>query len=175
MLPSHSPYRPLPPIPPPPFPRLFGAVVALVLCTLLAAYTTHKIHTMEMLRGERPGAPQRSMQVIPRNRPLGADTVEFFLFDPIANDSYRIQARAPQYARLRPGRTVVVRCLEDDHECFFRDSIYIDDGNMGFDHDLRVLEIVGLLGSFLWIAVALLRWRLEAVRHRKTSIPRRLA
>jgi hypothetical protein len=114
---------------------------------------------MEMLRGERPGAPARTMRVIPGTRAMSSETVEFSLYDAQVNNSYRLQARANQFHRLRVGNVVTVRCLDDDRECFFYDSVYVDDGNMGFDHSLRVVEFAGIAAALMWITIALWRWR----------------
>lgn len=54
------------------------------------------------------------------------------------------------------------------------DSVYINDGNFGFDRFLRVLEALGMLASGLRVAWRLRAWG-RAVRERNQLAPSPLA
>ncbi len=129
-------------------------------CALLCAFTTGKLTEMSRLRGESPGAPERVMTVEREVRRFNPSLAEYELND-ARHGVWRIQLTQTQIERVRYREPVTVRCLEDERECFVPDSIYVDDGNLGFDRALRMLEVFGLFAAALRIVWRLRAWRRE--------------
>lgn len=163
-----APYRAPLPLPPPPRPPLGGWIAGAVLCAALAAFTTHKLAVMSRLRGEADGAPRRFLTLQREARRFNAHQAVYHLYDPDAPERapWEIQLTSAQVSRYRYGDTIAVRCLDDARECFVHDSVYIDDGNMAFDHRLRVMELGGLLVCASVVARRVRSWRAARRAHR---------
>jgi len=153
---SAGPYRVPRAIPPPPRPGIVLPLLAALLCASLAVFTSRKLDTMAMLRGERPGSPERELTVQSVSE-LGRNTWLFILRDPQTQATYRLQARSHQLERLETGSTVRVRCLDDD--CYFADSVYIEDGNVAFDRGLLAVELAGFVAALGYLGLQRRRWR----------------
>jgi hypothetical protein len=155
---STTPYRERWRGPRPAFPNVILAVLVFLGCAALCAFTTGKLATMARLRGFTPGAPERVMTVERVRRTFNRSMAEYELVDE-QRGTWGIQLTRAQIARIRYQTPVFVRCLEDERECFVPDSVYISDGNFGFDRLLRALELLGLLAAATRIAWRLRGWR----------------
>ncbi len=161
--PYREPWRP--PTPPPTRPPWMMLALVTLGCAWLLGFTTHKLATMAKLRGDTPGIAERAMVLDGEFRRFNAFNAEYTLRDPHSEnpEPWRIQLTAAQMVPLRFGDTLRVRCVDDERQCYLRGSVYIDDGNLGFDHGLQRIELAGLAGCVAVLLRRLVRWRL-AVR-----------
>ena len=157
---SNTPYRERWRGPRPAFPNVILAALVFLGCAALSVFTTEKLATMARLRGFTPGAPERVMTVERVRRTFNPAMAEYDLADE-RHGTWKIQLTQAQIERIRYQTPVFVRCLEDERECFVPDSVYISDGNFGFDRLLRAMEIFGLLAAALRITWRLRGWRRE--------------
>ncbi|TAK20034.1 MAG: hypothetical protein EPO40_32565 [Myxococcaceae bacterium] len=141
-------------------PGITLAALVFLCSAALCAFTSHKLAVMSRLRGWTPGAPQRVMTVEHILRRFNASMGEYQLVD-AHGGTWKMQLTAEQLDRIGYHQPVAVRCLEDERECFVPDSVYISDGNFGFDHALRALESLGMLASGLRVGWRLRAWRRE--------------
>jgi hypothetical protein len=148
--------------PPPPRPNVLLAALVCLGCAALCAFTSHKLSVMSQLRGWTPGMPERVMTLAAIRRRFDTGSGEYLLTD-ARRGTWKIQLTDRQLARIGYHVPVRVRCEERARECYVPDSVYVDDGNFGFDQMLRVLEALGVLASGLRIALRLRAWR-RAVR-----------
>lgn len=132
--------------------------IGAVLCASLLWFTTSKIATMLQLRGDDPGIAPRTMVLTRELRRFNPAQAEYELRDP-AGTRWTIQLTATQMYDRRYGDTMRVRCLDDERECFIRDSVFVNDGNLSFDHTLQIIDIVGLLACLAAMARRVVRWR----------------
>ncbi len=157
-----APYRAPQPLALPPRPPLAGLATATVVCALLAAYTTSKLDTMARLRGDVPGIAPRTMVLVGLRRRFSPHQAEYDLVatDDRARGAWTIQLTSTQMRDRRYGDALRVRCLDDDRACYLRDSVYVSDGNVQFDHGLRVIELAGLAVCLTVMARRIVRWRM---------------
>ena len=154
------PYRERGRGPRPAAPVVTVAALVFALCAALTAFTSHKLAVMARLRGWSPGAPSRVMRVVGVRRRFNASAAEYNLLDG-AGGEWAMQLTRAQIERIGFHEPVVVRCLDAERECFVPDSVYIDEGNFGFDRTLLAMEVFGLLASGLLLAWRVRRWRGE--------------
>lgn len=157
-----APYRAPQPLALPPRPPLAGLATTAIVCALLAAFTTSKLDTMARLRGDAPGIAPRAMVLVGERRRFSPHQAEYDLVAPDdgAHTPWTIQLTSTQMRDRRYGDELRVRCLDDSRECYLRDSVYVNDGNVQFDHGLQVIELAGLACCLAVMARRLVRWRM---------------
>ncbi len=141
-------------------PNVTLAALVFVGCTALCGFTSQKLAVMSRLRGFTPGVPQRVMTVENILRRFNASMGEYQLVD-ASGGTWKIQLTTEQLDRIGYHQGVAVRCLDEERECFVPDSVYISDGNFGFDQLLRAVECLGMLASGLRVGWRLRAWRRE--------------
>ena len=152
------PYREPPRIAPPPRPPVAGVTLGALGCALLFAFTTRKLDVAEKLRGDAPGIEPRVMTLTGEVRRFNPQQAVYHLSD-AQHTPWEIQLTSSQMERYRYGDELAVRCLDDERECFVRDSVFINDGNMGFDRGLQKIELAGLGLCVVAIIRRVVRWR----------------
>lgn len=157
-----QPYREPPRIVPPPRPPVLGPLAWAVGCALLFAFTSNKLDVAEKLRGDAPGIDPRVMTLTGEVRRFNPQQAVYRLVD-AQGVTWEIQLTSSQMERYRYGDELTVRCLDDERECYLRDCIYVNDGNMGFDRGLQKIELAGLAFCLFAMARRVVRWR-QAVK-----------
>lgn len=156
-----APYRSPQPLARPPRPPLAALGATALLLSFLGAFTTSKLETMAMLRGDAPGIAPRDMQLVGERRRFTPYQAEYDLVAP--DDPTRavwtIQLTSTQMRERRYGDVLRVRCLDDERACYLRDSVYVNDGNVQFDRTLRVIELAILAVCVAVLARRIVRWR----------------
>ncbi len=130
------------------------AVVGLLVCLGLGAYTTHKLYKMARIRGY-VGSPEIEQQIVTDKRAeeargrRGSTRVCWLHWE-----TDRVQADCDHWDAVRIGDTIELVAFDD--ELYLKDGdIYTSDGNFVFD----LVLLAGELGGLVVCVVLLLRVR----------------